>query len=159
MTEYDSGPIEPVNLFGRTGGERFEEMFCNPSSSHPQADSSGAKASSQSVDPPAAEAEGIAVSQDESHPAFSEAEPVSEPVVEPVVEAAPAVEANAEDALSEAAPEESRRPTGPRGPNMHTSPTTLAELAPQGCSITLNSNLALGFGPLDCHLCSITVCF
>ena len=70
VTDYDSGPIEPVNLFGRTGGERFEEMFCNPSSSHPQADSSGAKASSQSVDPPAAEAEGIAVSQDESHPAF-----------------------------------------------------------------------------------------
>jgi len=141
--ESDSGLVEPVNLFGKTGDERFEDMFANPSSSNSQAASSGAKGSSQSVATPAAEAEGIA----DSHPAPAEAEPIdiAEHVVEAVVEAAPAVEANAEEALCEAAPAGSRRPTGPRGPNVHMSPTTLAELAPPGCSITLNSNLALGF--------------
>ena len=151
MAENDPGFVEPVNLFKAS----FEEMFANPSSSNSQAASSGARASSQSEETPAAaEAEVLALSPKDSYPPPPEAapEPVDEavveaapgePVDEAVVEAAPAAEAN--DTLSEAAPEESRRSTGPRGPNVHTSPTTLAELAPPGCSITLNSNFALGF--------------
>ena len=156
MAENDPGFVEPVNLFKTS----FEEMFANPSSSNSQAASSGARASSQSEETPAAaEAEVLALSPENSYPPpeaapvsepvdeavvqAAPAESVSEPVDEAVVEAAPAAEAN--DTLPEAAPEESRRSTGPRGPNVHTSPTTLAELAPPGCSITLNSNLALGF--------------
>ena len=184
MAENDPGFVEPVNLFKAS----FEEMFANPSSSNSQAAFSGARASSQSEETPAAaEAEVLALSPENSYPppeaapvsepvdeavvqaapaeSVSEpvdeavveaAEPVSEPVDEAVVEAAPgepvdeavveaAPAAEANDTLPEAAPEESRRSTGPRGPNVHTSPTTLAELAPPGCSITLNSNLALGF--------------
>ena len=147
MAENDPGFVEPVNLFKAS----FEEMFANPSSSNSQAASSGARASSQSEETPAAaEAEVLALSPKDSYPPPPEAAPVSEPVDEAVVEAAPgepvdeavveaAPAAAANDTLSEAAPEESRRSTGPRGPNVHTSPTTL------GCSITLNSNFALGF--------------
>ena len=62
----------------------------------------------------------------------SEAEPVSEAAAEPEMQ----------DRASEAETHASRRTAGPRGPNVHTSPSTLSDISPPGCSITMNCGLA-----------------
>lgn len=38
-------------------------------------------------------------------------------------------------------PSAAKGPLGPRGPNLHSSPATLGDLAPPGCTISLNSSL------------------
>ena len=127
--EADSGLVEPVNLFGLSGEERFDAMFADPSSSNAQAASSK---------PPAQEAA--------AHNVEAEANVKAESNVEVAVEAEPNVEADAEarvEALSQPeAPPEEELDRRVRGPNVHSSPSTLAELAPPGCSILLNSYLA-----------------
>lgn len=62
---------------------------------------------------------------------------------ESVVHAVAAVVPDSADAGTsrEPMPASHRGPSGPRGPNLNTSPQSLADVSPPGCSITLNCSL------------------
>ena len=48
---------------------------------------------------------------------------------------------DASDSVSPVSAPALKGPTGPRGPNVNSSPTSLAEISPPGCRITLNCSL------------------
>ena len=62
---------------------------------------------------------------------------------ESVVHAVAAVVTHVADVgtSKEPVPPSQRGPSGPRGPNLNTSPQSLADVSPPGCSITLNCSL------------------
>ena len=136
-----------MNLFGLSGEERFDAMFAEPSSSNAQAASS--KPPPQEPPPQEAAAH---MEADVNVEAESNVEVAPKVDTDPNVEAEAQVEAEAHvEADAEAHVEALSQPEAPpeeeldrrvRGPNVHSSPSTLAELAPPGCSILLNSYLA-----------------